>query len=131
MLVFKTFWWRLQHVLSVKNFRLPSRYEDVLQKCLQDISQQVLKTSWRHVQDVLEEEKLLCWRRLQDVSKTCLEDVLKTFLEDVLKTCLEDVTKTSWRQTKNLLAISASNKCKCVFSKSVSDESKTYPKCIN
>ena len=56
------------------------------------------KTSWRRLEDVLEDEKLLRWRRLEDVLKTCLEDVLKTCLEDVLKTYLEDVLKTSWRR---------------------------------
>ena len=87
------------------------------------------KTSWRRLEDVLEDEKLLRWRRLEDVLKTCLEDVLKTCLEDVLKTYLEDVFKTSWRQTKFLLLISVSNKSKCVsnksmFHKSVSDKCK-------
>ena len=85
------------------------------------------KTSWRHLQDVLEDEKLLRWRRLQDVLKTCLEnvlkacleDVLKTSLEDVLKTYLEDVFKTSRRQTKFLLVIPVSNKSKCVSNKSL------------
>ena len=101
------------------------------------------KTSWRRLEDVLEDEKLLRWRRLEDVLKTCLEDVLKTCLEDVLKTCLEDVLKTypedvfktSWRQAKCLLMISASNKSKCVsnktmFHKSISDRSKANPKCV-
>ena len=64
------------------------------------------------------------------------EDVLKTCLEDVLKTCLEGAFKRSWRQTKCLLEISVSNKSKCVsnkfmFHKSISDESKENPKCIN
>ena len=77
------------------------------------------KTSWRRLEDVLEDEKLLRWRRLQDVLKTCLEDVLKTCLEDVLKTYLEDVFKTSRRQTKFLLVISVSNKSKCVSNKSL------------
>ena len=44
------------------------------------------KTSWRrledafarHLQDVLEDEKLLCWRRVEDIFKTCLEDVFET-----------------------------------------------------
>ena len=97
------------------------------------------KTFWRYLarrlEDVLEDEKLLRWRRLEDVLKTCLEDVLKTCLEDVLKTYLEDVFKTSRRQTKFLLVISVSNKSKCVsnksmFHKSISDKSKTNPKCV-
>ena len=56
-------WRRLQNILSVTIFRLPRRFEDVLQMRLKD---------------VLEDEKLLRWRRLEDVLKTCLEDVLKT-----------------------------------------------------
>ena len=38
----------------------------------------VLKTSWRRLEDVLQDEKLLRRRHLEDVLKTCLEDVLKT-----------------------------------------------------
>ena len=70
-------WKRFQRVFCVTIFRFP----------------RVLKTSWRCLEDVLEDEKVLRWRRV----------------EDVLKTCLEDVLKTSWRQTKYLLGISASN----------------------
>ena len=82
----------------------------------------------RRLQDVLEDEKLLHWGRIQDVLKTCLEDVLKT--------CLENVLKTLWRQKKYLLGTSISNKSKCVskksiFRKSVPDNSKTNPKCID
>ena len=74
----------------------------------QDLSQDVLKTSWK--------------------TKSC-------YAEDVLKTYLEDVFKTSWRQTKCLLVISVSNKSKCVsnksmFHKSISDKSKANPKCV-
>ena len=35
-------------------------------------------TSWRPLEDVLEDENLLHWRRVKYVFKTCLEDVLKT-----------------------------------------------------
>ena len=104
----------------------------------------VLKTSWRRPED----EKLFRWRRLEDVLKICLQDVLKTCyeyvlrtcLKDVLKTCLEDLLKILWRQTKYLLGIpvylSRDNKSKCVsnksvFHKSLSDNSKANPKCIN
>ena len=74
----------------------------------------------RRLQDVLEDETLLCWRRL----------------EDILKTCLEDVLKTLWRETKYLLGISVSKKSKCVSNKSIlhksiSDNSKVNPNCIN
>ena len=86
------------------------------------------KTSWRRLEDVFEDEKLFRWRRL--------EDVLKTYLQDVFKTYLEDVLKTLWRETKYLPGISVSNKSKCVssksiFDKSISDNSKVNPKCIN
>ena len=68
------------------------------------------------LEDVLEDEKLLRWRRLQDVLKTC------------------DV----WRHygDKQNTGISVSNKSKCVskksiLQKSISDNSKANPKCIN
>ena len=112
LLVLKTSWRRLQHVFSIRILRLPRCLEDVFKT-----SRKVLKTSSSRLQDVLENEKFLRWRRLQDVLKKCLEDVLKTYLEDVLKTNLEDVCKTSRRQTKVLLVISVSNKCKCVSNK--------------
>ena len=74
------------------------------------------KTFWRHLtrrlEDVLEDKKLLRrWR-------------------------LEDVSKASCRETKGLLGISVSNKFKCaskksLFPKSISDETKPNPKCIN
>ena len=102
-------WRRLQHVFSLTILRLPRRLEDILQDAL--------KTSWK--------------------MKNCYpEDVLKTCLEDVLKTYLEDVLKTLWRETKYLLGISVSNKSKCVSNKSIlhksiSDNSKVNPNCIN
>ena len=74
--------------------------EQVLKISLQD----VLKTSWRCLEDVFQDVLKTFWRRLQNVLKTswrCLEDVLKTSwrrLEDVLKTFLQDVLKTSWRR---------------------------------
>ena len=113
LLVLKTFWrrledmsWRsLQHVFSITTF------EDVFRKTKNSYAEGVFKTYW----------------------KTCLENVLKTCLEDVLKAYLEEVFKTSWRQTKCLLGISVSNKSKCesIFNKSISDESKANPNCIN
>ena len=42
-----------------------------------------------------------------------------------MKTCLEDVLKKLWRQRKCLLGTSVSNKSKCVFNKSIFDNSKT------
>ena len=59
------------------------------------------KTSWRRLEDLLEDVKLLRWRHLEDVLKACLED-LKTCLEDVLKTCLEDILETSKILTGNI-----------------------------
>ena len=71
--------------------------------------------SWRRLEDILQDVLKTSWK-----TKNCYaEDVLKTCLEDVLKTCLEDVLKTLWRQTKYLLGISVSNKSKCVSSKSI------------
>ena len=118
-------WRRLQHVFRVTILRLRRRLEDVLQRDLEDVLKTSCKTSWKTKN---------CYA--EDVLKTCLEDVLKTCLEDVLKTYLEDVFKTSRRQTKFLLVISVSNKSKCVsnksiFHKSISDNSKANPKCIN
>ena len=62
------------------------------------------------------------------------------YAEDVLKTFLEDLLKILRRQTKYLLGISVylsrDNKSKCVsnksvFHKSISDNSKANPECIN
>ena len=135
MLVFKTSsrrlqdmsWRRLQHVFSVTFFRLPRHLEDILQN--------VLKTSWRRLQGVLGDEKLVFiltigllyirWRRLEDVLKTSWRHVLKMSWRHILKTSWRYVLKTSSRR----LGI---NKSKCVylwsnnstFNKSISDKSK-------
>ena len=95
----------------------------------------VLKTSWRHLEDVLKTSCKTKNRYAKDVLKKCLEDFLKICLEDVLKTCLEDIFKTLWRKAKYLLGISVPNKSKCVsnksiFNKSTCDNSKANPKCI-
>ena len=69
------------------------RLESVLKTPLQD----VLKMSWRHLEDFFK----TCRRRLEDVLKTFLQDVLKTSwrrFEDILARLLEDVLKTSWRR---------------------------------
>ena len=134
LLIFKTSssrlqdmsWRRLQHVFNVIIFRLPRR--------LAEISQAVLKTSWRR----LERQKIVMLKTFQDILNTCLKDVLNTclqhvlkiFIEDVLKTCLEDVFRGSCRETKALLGMFVSKKSKCVsnksiFPKSISDETKT------
>ena len=107
--------------------------EDVFKTCFEDVLQRrfedILKTSWKTKN---------CYA--EDVLKTCLEDVLKRCLEYTLKTCLEDLLKILWRQPKYLLEISVylswDNKSKCVsakpaFHKSISDNSRANPKCIN
>ena len=53
---------RLEGVFSVTKFRLPRRLQNVLQD--------VFKTSSRQLQDVLEDVKLLRWRRVENVLKT-------------------------------------------------------------
>ena len=98
---------------------------------------------WRSHQLVFSVTILCLPRRLEDVfnaswkMKNCYaEDVLKTCPEDALKTYLEDFLKTLWRETKYLLGTSVSNKSKCVSNKSIlhksiSDNSKANPNCIN
>ena len=94
--------WSSRHVLKTSSTRLQRnsfsssmtswrRLEDVLQRRLEDISQDILKTSWK---------RKTCYA--EDILKTSWRHVLKTFwlkiyLEDVLKTCLE-VLKTSFRR---------------------------------
>ena len=104
-------WRRLHHVFSVRH--------------LEDILQDVLKTSWKTKN---------CYA--EDVLKTSWRHVLKTSWRHVLKTSWRHVLKTLWRKAKYLLGISVSNKSKCVsnksiFHKSISDNSKANPKCIN
>ena len=124
LLVFKTSWRRLQHVFSVTIFCLPWLLQEVfktpwrrLGRCLEDISQDVLNTSWK--------------------TKNCYaEDVFKTSFRHVFKTSWRHVLKTSWRQTNCLLGISVPKKSKyisnkSIFSKSISDESKANPKWFN
>ena len=112
-------WRRLQHIFSVTIFRLPRYLEDVLQRSLEDISQDVLKTSWN--------------------TKNCYaEDVLKASWRHVLKTSWKLVLKTSSRRLgdkKNWgylyftnLNVGVSNKS--IFHKSISDKSKANPKSL-
>ena len=96
LLVFKT---SSRHVLKTSSTRLQRNNfssSKTSWRRFEDISQDVLK-------NVFEDEKLLCWR--------CLEDVLKKWLEDVFR--------MSFRETKGLLGISASNQSKCVSNKSI------------
>ena len=79
---------RLEDVFSVKILRLPRPLEDVLKtpwrrlpkaSCLQDLSQDVFKTSWK--------------------TKNCYaEDMLKTSWRHVLKTSWRHIWKTSSRR---------------------------------
>ena len=90
------------------------------------------KTSWSHLvrrlEDVLEDEKLNSSRH-----------VLKTSWRHVLRVSWKHALKTSWKHygdKQNLLGTSASIKSKCVskksiFHKSIFDNSKANPKCIN
>ena len=110
------------------------RLENVLKTSLQD----VLKTSWRWLEDVFQDVLKMFWRRLQNVLKMSwrrfckkswrrLENVLKTYGQngyigldqDVLKTSSEDVklrrTYSSWRRllktkTKDVFKTSSSRR---------------------
>ena len=88
------------------------------------------KTTWRCLEDVLEDEKLLCWRRIEEVLKTCLEDVFKTCTEDVLKTCLQDILETKKWVYLCLTNLNGYVSNKEIFHKSISDESKAHPKSL-
>ena len=55
---------------------------------------------------------------------------LKISSKHVLNTCLENVLESKKKKTC-LLGISVSNNAKSVSNKSISDESKVNPKCIN
>ena len=100
MLVFKTFWRRLEDLL-----KMPSR-------CLGRRKLVMLKTSSRCLEDVL---------------KTCLEDLLKTYLEDVFKTSWKQ-TKYLLGISVSNKSKCVSNKS--IFHKSISDKSKANPKCV-
>ena len=76
---------RLQHVFTITIFCLSRRLENVLQIRLEDVLKASRKTSWRRL-----------GRRKIVLLNTCSRR-------------LDDVLKTSSRQTKCLLAISASN----------------------
>ena len=102
---------RLENVLKIS-------LQDVLKtswRCLEDVFQDILKTSW---QDVLK----MCWRPFEDVFKTSWR-----LLENVLKTLLQDVLKTSWRRLKNVLKTSWRRMTKTnilVFTKTSSEDVK-------
>ena len=85
-------WRRLQHVFSVTILRLPRRPGDVV------------KTSWRRLEDVLKtflhDVSKISWKRLEDVLKTYGQDQFIGLDQDVLKTSSEDMrlrrTYSSW-----------------------------------
>ena len=90
--------------LRVTTSRPPRRLED--QQTSKTSCEDVLKTSWKHLENVLQNVLKTSWRGLGSrktvtlkTSWRRLEDVLKAYLEEVLKTCLEDVSKTPWKQT--------------------------------
>ena len=72
-----------------------------LEKVLKISLQDVFKTSWRHLEDVLKTFRKMSWIRFHDVLKTSWQR-----LEDVLARCLEDVLKTSWKHLENVLKTS-------------------------
>ena len=87
--------------------------EDVLKTSCKD----VLKTSWRRVEGLLQEVLKISWRRLGrrkivtlKTSSIRLEDMSWRLLEDMSWRRLEDMSwrplKVWWRQTKYLLGIS-------------------------
>ena len=133
--VFKTCLEDVFNTSSVKQF---SVFKDVLKTS----SRLFVKTSWRCLEEILEDVLKTSWRRLGrqkifrlKTSLRRLEEILKTCLEDVLRTCLEDVLKMLWGQTNYLLGTSLSNKSKyasnkSVFHKYLFDNSKANPKCI-
>ena len=79
----------------------------------------------------------MSWRRLEDVSWRRLEDMSWRCLEDMSWRPLKDFMETNKILTGDIcILISGFNKPKCVssksvFHKSISDNSKANPKCIN
>ena len=113
LLVFKTSWrrlkdrsWRrLQHAFRVKVFCLSKRLDDVLQRRLED----VLKTSWRHIEDILQDVLKTYWRCLGrrkivtlNTSSRLLEDMSWRRLEDMSWRRLQDVLGTNNMFTGNI-----------------------------
>ena len=89
-------WWR-----SIEDIFFKCVEKDVIKACVED----VLKTSWRCLGNVLKTSCKNILKTLQDVLETSSEYVLQTRLEEVLKTSwktkncyTEDVFQTSWRR---------------------------------
>ena len=117
--------WSLRHILKTSSIRL------------QRNNFSSSKTSWRRLEDILEDEKLLRWRRIEDISWRRLEDMSWRRLEDlswrhVLKMSgkrLGDKQNVFWSYLYlTNLNVYLTN---LVFHKPVSDESKMNPKCIS
>ena len=99
------------------------------------------KTSWRRLEDILQDALKTSWKKkncyAEEVFKTSWKHVLKTSWRHVLKTSWRHILKTSWRHYREKQNTNwGSNKSKCVsnksiFHKSISDNSKANPKCIN
>ena len=82
-------WRRLQNVFSVTILRLPRPFEDVLKASWRRLA----KKFWRRLEDLLQDVFKTSWK-----TKNCYaEDVLKTSWRHVLKTSWRHVLKTSWR----------------------------------
>ena len=74
------------------------RLEKILKISLQEVLEDVLKTSSKHLEDVFA-------RRLEDVLKTFwrrLEDALETCWRRIAKTNILVLTKTSWKHLEDV-----------------------------
>ena len=78
----------------------------------------VFKTPSRHALKTCSTN--MSWKGLEDMFWRCLEDILKISLEDVFSV-------TIFRLPRRLQCVSN----KSIFHKSISDNSKANPKCIN
>ena len=93
----KTSWTRLQNVLKTSWRCL----EDIFQDVLTTFSRHVGKTSWRRLEDVWPRRIYWSWtRRLEDVfwrrkARASIFVSIKTSWRRILKTKMEDVLKTS------------------------------------
>ena len=119
-------------VLKTSSTRLLSNYftsSKTSWRRLEDLLQDILKASWRHLGRRKIVSLKTSWRRLEDMSWKRLEDMSWRPLKDFMET---DKILTG----DICILISGFNKPKCVsnksvFHKSISDNSKANPKCIN
>ena len=95
------------------------------------------RTSWRRLRRRKIVTLKTSWRRLEDISWRLLEDMSWRRLEDMSWRPFKDFMETNKILTGDIcILISGFNKPKCVsnksvFHKSISDNSKANPKCIN